>query len=137
MAYDNDSDKVAVLSHVHIFASLPPATLYALAQTVDWQEFYNEETIFSVGEEADGLYVVANGELAVSKPRGQIAILNKYDIFGEIGVLSDQKRSATVTGLTDGMLLFVDHQHFHQLVIEYPKVLYAVVKLLISYVKAE
>lgn len=66
------------------------------------------------GEEGRAFYVALEGELEVTGPddRTVIAVLKKGDAFGEIALLTDSPRTATVTARTECQLLMLEKQGF-------------------------
>jgi len=64
------------------------------------------------GDEGDRFYVVESGTLSVSKVGVDVAEIGPGDSFGEIALLRDVPRTATVTASTDVVLLSLDRRHF-------------------------
>jgi hypothetical protein len=73
------------------------------------------------GEEGRAFYVVVEGELEVLGPddRTVIAVLKKGDPFGEIALLTDSPRTATVTARTECQLLMLEKQGFLDFIAEH------------------
>jgi len=65
------------------------------------------EILFSQGDPGDALYVVAWGEIAVLAPQ-EIARLSEGEFFGEIALLADRPRNATVRATVDSQVLAID-----------------------------
>ncbi|MBI2373616.1 MAG: cyclic nucleotide-binding domain-containing protein [Deltaproteobacteria bacterium] len=75
--------------------------------------------VFHQGDKGDALYVVAEGTLGVideGPPRRGIAKLEEGAFFGEIALVTDQPRTATVTALTDATLIAVDRRVVNALI---------------------
>ena len=75
------------------------------------------QTIFEVGETADGLFIISSGEVGIYFPGNRSAskpdiILKETQIFGEMGVIDSQLRMATVRAHTDVELLFISKKEF-------------------------
>ncbi len=84
------------------------------------EHFEPNETICREGDRGDWLYVVLDGEVEVLREvEGQGAVplrrLGPGDCFGEIALISDRPRSATVRSLTGVNVLAVDRDAFHAL----------------------
>jgi len=84
------------------------------------EHFEPNETIFREGERGDWLYVLVDGEVEVTRRvPGQAEVvlrrLGPGDCFGEISLVSDRPRSATVRSLTGVNVLAVDRDAFHAL----------------------
>jgi CRP-like cAMP-binding protein len=80
------------------------------------------EVVIRQGDQADRFYVIADGRVEVTQTPpegGQAKVLRQMgpgEFFGEIGLLSNVPRTATVTGLTDGRLVALDREPFLELV---------------------
>lgn len=79
--------------------------------------FNRGQVIFKSGDEAEGLYIVANGNVGLYFPGNDTAnkpniTLDKTDIFGEMGVIDDQLRMATARAHTDVELIHVSRRDF-------------------------
>ena len=73
------------------------------------------EILFSRGDPGDALYVVAWGEIAVLAPQ-EIARLAEGEFFGEIALLADRPRTATVRATVDSQVLAIDRALLNDLV---------------------
>ena len=84
------------------------------------EHFEPDEIVFREGDRGDWLYVVVDGEVEVVKEvpgRGQALLrrLGPGECFGEIALVSDRARSATVRSVTGVNLLAVDREAFQTL----------------------
>ena len=64
------------------------------------------------GDEGDRFYIVESGTLAVSRDGAQITEIGPGESFGEIALLRDVPRTATVTASSAVVLLSLDRRHF-------------------------
>ncbi len=87
------------------------------------------ETLFSKGDPGDALYVVAWGEIAVLAPQ-EIARLSEGEFFGEIALLADRPRTATVRATVDSKVLAIDRALLQDLVASSPEVLKVLLRFL-------
>ena len=72
--------------------------------------------VFEEGEEADALYVIRKGEASVTiDGKGHVATLGDGDFFGEMALLTDRPRGATVTALTPLTCLSLERSKFDAL----------------------
>lgn len=93
-----------VFPRTPLFSELSPAALGELARKVELVELARGQALFRQGDAPDALYVVAEGAVAVvaeGPPRVQLNRLEDGEFFGEIGLLSDQPRMATVEAADD------------------------------------
>jgi len=101
-----------VLRRVDLFQPLSPAELAGLAVSVRRQTFGLGELLCRQGDEGESLYVICSGgvEIGVRHPDGRhtvVAHLGPDAFFGELSLLTGEKRSATVTAVRDTEVISV------------------------------
>lgn len=98
--------RVQLLERLEIFATASRPVLERLATVATEVGFASGTEIVAEGDDADALYVLADGEVDVSAqgegggPDRHIRTMNAPSYFGEIGVLEQIPRTATVSALT-------------------------------------
>jgi MFS family permease len=95
-----------------LFAPLPIATVENLARRLGTRRVRAGETVIRRGDRGEDFYVVAEGVLDVSDCDGSPPPLGAGDYFGEIALLRDVPRTATVTARRDGRLYVLDREGF-------------------------
>jgi len=115
----------ARLQTVPFFASLDGALLAALADRVVTERYDDGEVVFQEGQQGDRLYVIAQGQVEVvtTGPTGaerRLAVLREGHYFGEMALLRDVPRSATVRARGSAMLLTLDRGQFSTLLRSMP-----------------
>jgi MFS family permease len=95
-----------------LFAPLPIAVVENLARRVATRPVLAGETVIRRGEPGEDFYVVADGILDVSDCEGSPPPLGAGDFFGEIALLRDVPRTATVTARGEGHLFVLDRDAF-------------------------
>jgi predicted MFS family arabinose efflux permease len=113
--------RVAVLRAHPIFAPLSEATLEQLARHLQQTMAPAGTTILREGEDGDRIFIVATGELDVSTHGTHIAQVGAGDVFGEIALLRDVPRTATVATLTSVELLTLSRDEFLTAVTGHPR----------------
>lgn len=92
-----------------------------LFQVIESIDIKKSVTLFDVGQEADGMYFVVSGRLAVQKDTGfgsrkqVVALLDRGAPVGEAGLLDDSSRGASVIAVEDTSLLFLSKKAFDDL----------------------
>jgi CRP-like cAMP-binding protein len=105
-----------------IFSQLPPARIDELLRRFERVPAARGERVIREGDEGDYYYVIEAGRFQVGRMVGGaevvLAELKTGDAFGEEALVSEAKRNATVTALTDGHLLRLNRGHFNELLRE-------------------
>jgi alkyl hydroperoxide reductase subunit AhpC len=102
-----------------VFPDLVGPELQSLAERAERVSFAPGETIVAEGDPADRFFVIAEGEVAISR-RGsdgdeiQVARLGRGQFFGEVGILAETRRTAAVRAIDDVELLALTWQEFQE-----------------------
>src|SRR5438874_7157712 len=113
----------AVLKAVPLFTSFPEDQLRMLSTMVTRRSAPRSTTIMAGGDPTDSLYIVLSGRLKVmmSDADGKeviLAILGPGEFFGEMGLIDDEPRSASVVSIEPCELLFIAKREFKQCLLE-------------------
>jgi predicted MFS family arabinose efflux permease len=100
-----------LLEAIPLFAPLSPAILEGLARSLVPVRLQPGETLFRAGDEGDRFYVVAAGELEIELP-GATKMEGAGGWVGEIALLRDVPRTATVRSRSETELLALDRDEF-------------------------
>jgi MFS family permease len=106
------SQDLALLHGTPIFRPLPPAVLERVARNSVHSDVRAGTVLISEGDVGDRFYVVARGEAEVTTGGRRVAVLGPGDYVGEIALLRDVPRTATVTAVVDSRLLTVEREEF-------------------------
>lgn len=92
------------------------------------------ETIIQEGEEGSSAFVILSGKARVLKKTGStevtLAIMEKDQVFGEMALIEDRPRSATIMAETGIKLRVINRQQFNELLTENPSTLIPIMKSL-------
>ncbi|HVK76806.1 MAG TPA: cyclic nucleotide-binding domain-containing protein [Kofleriaceae bacterium] len=121
------------LAATPLFAGLPGPALEQLIEQLALVEIPAGDTLFRQGDPGDTLYVVVEGEVVVlseGPPQVEISRLGPGAFFGEIALVTDQPRSATIFVSEDTQLLAIDREVVRALLEQHPDVLRVVLRFL-------
>jgi len=117
-------EEVEILRRVPLFAALDPAKLKLLAFTSERMTFQPGQEICRQGDVGDAAYVVVKGEanilVNVDGNEIEVAQVGENAIIGEIAILCEIPRTATVRARGDLQALKIDKEHFLRLIKEFP-----------------
>ena len=114
------------LAAIPLFSLLAPDLLARLAACFTTMEVPTGRTLFEEDERGDMLYVIVRGRVGVARrgPAGaelHVSVLEDGDFFGEIALLEEVRRTATVRALTPCLLLVLDRGEFRDLLAQAPE----------------
>ena len=113
--------ELALLSRLAIFRTLPPATVNQLSGALIAVHATAGEQIINEGDRGDRFYVIGKGEVDVSSDGRHVATLGEGEYFGEIALLRDVPRTATVTAKGDVELYALERDEFLSAVTGHPE----------------
>ncbi len=99
-----------------------------------WKSLDKGQVLFHAGDSGDGAYIVVSGLLGVliKKPDGSLEIVNHIrhgEVVGEMALLSDEPRSATILATRESELLFFGRREFMALLEKYPRFLLHIARI--------
>lgn len=107
-----DTETVALLGEVELLEPLPHLVLERLATASREQQLVDSQFAVREGEVGDVFYVVASGEMSVQRQGQQVRTLGPGDGFGEIALLRDVPRTASVCSVGPSTLRLIDRGAF-------------------------
>ena len=111
-AADVPQVEIQLLASIPIFAPLPAPALEGLARALVPVTAAAGEVIMSEGEPGDCYFAIADGEVVVSRAAREVARLKRGDGFGEIALLDEVPRTATVVAVTRAQLYTLEKGPF-------------------------
>jgi MFS family permease len=123
--------RLAFLHGVRLFADTSLDDLIAVDHVLGSETYLAGESIVSEGESGDRLCIVHSGNVVVKKDGRVLAQLAVGDFFGEMALLDDEPRSATVIAIDDVEVLVLQRDRFHSLVHQRPSILIEVCTTLV------
>jgi CRP-like cAMP-binding protein len=117
-------DWMTALLQTRSLHRIPPANIQAIFMRMQRMDYKAGEPVIRQGDEGDYFYVIVKGKCAViretplNKEGIRLAELGMGDTFGEEALISDARRNANVTMITDGTLMRLGKDDFHKLLNE-------------------
>jgi MFS family permease len=112
MDEEGPSRQLELLREVPLFRPLPPATAEQLASSLVPVRVRAGDDAFRQGDSGDRFYIVDSGEVVVSVDGEPVQRLGRGGYFGEIALLRDVPRTATVTADVDTNLVALERDEF-------------------------
>ena len=133
-------EEVDLLQRIPLFANVEASKLKLLAFTSERIAFEAGQVLFNQGDAGDAAYIIIEGEaeVLVNGASGpiQVALLGRNEIVGEIAILCDVPRTATIKARQRLVCLRISKELFLRLINEFPQIAVAVVRELASRVEA-
>lgn len=129
------NSEAEVLSRIPMFSMLDVAKLKLLAFTSDSLAFSPGELLFNAGDPSDCAYVILNGEIEilVQDKEGGLRpafVRGKYELVGEMGIINDAPRSASIRAKGEVIALKITKEAFIKMLKENAAVALEVIKQL-------
>ena len=131
MSLDQEVD---ILRKIPLFANVDPPKLKLMAFASERLTFKPGEAVVRQGEPGDAAYVIIAGtaDVIVQTPSGPltVAAMKCNDIVGDIAILIDVPRTATVTATSELVTLRLTKELFYQLVTDFPEIAIQIMRVL-------
>jgi len=117
-------EEVEILRNIPLFSKLEPAKLKLLAFTSERLTFDEGQVLFQQGDPGDAAYIVLEGsaDVLIETAKGPVKVANlgRNAVVGEIAILCDVPRTATVVAQQKTVTLKINKDTFFRLVNEFP-----------------
>jgi CRP/FNR family transcriptional regulator, cyclic AMP receptor protein len=114
--------KIDLLKRVPLFAECSKSELRELAKTADELDIRQGTVLTREGRTAKEFFVLVDGTAQVTKAGKKIADLGPGDWFGEIALITNSPRTATVTATSAGDVLVITDRRFRTVVETMPSI---------------
>ena len=133
--------RLLALKQVDLFANLGLEQLDAVHEATREAEYLPGEVIIREGERGEKLYLLLEGRVAIVKNHGtpnelQLATVSAVDYFGEMAILDNEPRSATVVALSHARLLTLDGASLKDLILHMPEISFEIFRVLTARVRS-
>jgi len=118
-------EEVETLRQIPLFAKVDPSKIKLLAFTSERVTFQPGELLCKQGEMGDAAYVIINGQadVLIDTPNGpiRVATFKKNDVVGEIAILINVPRTATIKAASELTTLRITKDLFLRMISEFPE----------------
>ena len=119
------NEEVELLRRIPLFAKIEPSKLKLLAFTSERVNFAVGQEVCHQGDQGDTMYVILDGtaDVLIDTEGGQISVaeMKRNSFFGEIAILCDVPRTATIKAKEPLSTLKITKDMFYRLVAEFPQ----------------
>jgi CRP-like cAMP-binding protein len=125
-------DITAILKKLPVFTGLSADEYSHIHKICRPARFGDGETLFVEGESSPCMYVLLSGDVQLrTHNQGPIHLLNPGELFGEIGFICQQNRSATAIARAASVLLQINYDVFQDLVMREPRISFTIMRNII------
>jgi CRP-like cAMP-binding protein len=121
----NLNEEVEILKSVPLFSKIEPAKLKLIAFTGERMNYAAGQEVFHQGDTGDAMYVILAGvaDVVIDSPAGPITVaqLKKNNFVGDMAILGDVPRNATIKASEALTTLKISKDMFFRLVTEFPQ----------------
>ena len=125
-------EEVELLRNIPMFSNIEPSKLKLLAFTSERPTFGNGDLLFNEGDPGDSAYIIVDGtaDVLIDTPSGAITVaqFGRNDIVGEIAILCDVPRTASVKATTKLETMVISKDLFFRLIMEFPQIAVAIMR---------
>ncbi len=126
--------EVEILRRIPIFAQIDPAKLKLMAFASERVTYKAGQVLFKQGERGDAAFIVLHGtaDVLINANNGplRVASLSENEIIGEIAILCDIPRTATVEAATELTTLKITADLFFRMIMDFPEMGVEVMRVL-------
>ena len=120
-------EKILLLKGIDIFSGLDPSELAAIASVTKEQDFSADRTVIKQNDAGETLFLIIRGRVQVimEEAEGREVVLNHIETggaFGEMALIDDSPRSATIRTVEPCRFLILHKQEFKEIAMEFPRV---------------
>jgi hypothetical protein len=120
-------EKILLLKGIEIFSGLGPSELAAIAAVTEELDYAEDTTVIKQNDAGDTLFLIIRGrvQVIIEEQEGKEVLLDYIETggaFGEMSLLDDNPRSATIRTVEPCQFLILHKQEFKEIAMEYPRV---------------
>ncbi len=124
-------------AYLRLFGDVSHTTMNSLLDQTSIHHYRSGQVLFEQGDPPDGLYVAISGKLAVETTnsdgvRHRMGEVQAPETVGELALLADSNRSATVTAARESTMAFLSREAFDELIVPRAELLMQLSKLVVT-----
>ena len=128
------------LKNIPIFSGLDDYTIELVFNSGMQKNYKKGKVILFENEAGSAIYIIIKGQLKVSRidENGReviLTILKETDFFGEMSVLDESERSASIIAMEDTLLFVIQSNEFHKLIRDHSEISLALIKEMIQRIR--
>jgi len=124
--------RIEILKTVSIFSSTNDNILTEIAVQLNEITLNPEDTLFSKGDQGDSMYIVVEGKIRVHDGAHIFDIVEQGQVFGEYSVLDTEERSASISSITQSLLLELRQEVFYNIVMQRVDIVKGILQILVN-----
>ena len=118
---DRDWSSIESLKNIELFCSFSESALQQLSAECRIVHLQDQEVLFEEGAEATKMWGLLAGQLLVFKLRKKIDLLKPGCVFGEMSLIDQEPRSASIRSIGESILIEIDQNFFHKEILTQPQ----------------
>jgi len=123
-------EKTIFMKGVDLFRDISGEEVSHVAQIAEEIEYGSEQPIFEEGDVGDSMFIIVDGAVRIHKGDKELAVLSKGKFVGEMALLDQEPRSASVTSTEETTLLEINGEDFYDLMASRMEIMQGIVKIL-------
>ena len=123
-------EKTIFMKGVDLFHDISGEEVSHAAKITEEVHLGQDETIFEEGDLGDSMFIIVDGAVRIHKGNKEIAVLSKGKFIGEMALLDQEPRSASVTTTEETVLLKINGEDFYDLMASRMEIMQGIVKVL-------
>ena len=133
-------ERILFLRRVRLFSDLPPSELKQVAAITNEQYYLDGEVIARQGEPGEEMFIIVSGEVLVTEDAGshpavELARRGPGEYVGEMAIISQEPRMASLSARGDVRVLHIAQPQFEAILRERPETSLAVMRVLCARLK--
>lgn len=129
-------EKVIILKTVNVFAQTPDAVLAEVADLLEEIALETDTIVFRKGDVGDSLYLIVQGRVQVEEGDKVLRQMGAREVFGEMALLDNEPRSASVRTIEPVQLLRLSQSTFYELLADRPEIATGIIRVLMGYIRS-